>query len=82
MKLPKLKPSDLEIQNSNTRAIIIYCQERTRVTDDELAKKMGCSKRTVQRKKQFPDQFKMSDLRVLVKVLKMTTEQKAELLGV
>lgn len=79
--MPKLQPSELELQNNNTRAIINYCQEHTRMTDEELAKRMGCSKRTIQRKKQFPHLFKMTDLRVLAKVLKMTTEQKAELIG-
>lgn len=36
--MPKLKPSEQEQQNMNTRAVIAYCQERTGVTDEELAK--------------------------------------------
>lgn len=81
MNLPKLKPSDLEIQNRNTRAVIKYCQERTGVTDDTLAKSMCCTVRTVQRKRQYPETLTLRDLRVLSKVLKMTEEQKAELYG-
>lgn len=79
--MPKLKPSDLEIQNRNTRAVIKYCQERTGVTDDTLAKSMCCTVRTIQNKRKHPDTLTLRELRVLSKVLKMTEEQKAELYG-
>lgn len=79
--MPKLKPSDLEIQDRNTKSVILYCQERKGITDDDIAKRLGCSKRTVQRKKQYPHLLTIVDLRVLAKVLDMTTEQKAELIG-
>lgn len=79
--MPKLKPSEQEQQNMNTRAVIAYCQERTGVTDEELAKLLSRSTRTVQRKKVAPETMHLSDLRILVKALKMTNEQKAELIG-
>ena len=80
--MPKLQPSETELQNRRSRAAIAHNMEQYAVTDADLAKRFGCTVRTIQNKRRKPETFTVPELRILVKLLKMTDEQVAELIGV
>ena len=80
--MPKLKISDMEQQNRRTRAVISHNMEIYGLTNDDLAKKMNCAVRTVQRKRKMPETFTCAEIRILIKVLKLTDEQVVEFIGV
>lgn len=80
--MPKLKPSDTELQNRRTRAAIRHNMEQEGITDEYLAKRFGCTVRTIQNKFKKPETFTFTELRILSRMLKMTDEQKAEMIGV
>lgn len=79
--MPKLKPSKTEVQNRKTRAVINYGMSKEAVTDNELAKRICRTNRTVRNKKQQPETFTLEELRILIKVLKLNDSQIVELIG-
>lgn len=80
--MPKLKPSDTELQNCRTRAAIRHNMELYGITEDDLAKRFGKTRETIQNKFKNPETFTFSELRILSRMLKMSDEQKAEMIGV
>lgn len=79
--MPRLKPSEEELLNRSSRAVISYCMEKQSVEFKDLAKYMHCSLSTAQRSKKDPGRITLRELRRMAKALKMTNEQVLELIG-
>lgn len=80
--MPKTAATEFEVQNRRTRAAITHNQELYDVTDQDIAKAMNCTVKTVQNKKNKPWIITMTDIRLFCKILKLTDEQIVELIGV
>lgn len=79
--MPKLKPDEKEMQNRKTRAVISYGMSKEAVTDNELAKRICRTDRTVRNKRKKPETFTLEELRILIKYLKLNDQQIVELIG-
>lgn len=77
--MPKLKPSDQEEANRIIRACIANNMERQALEDEELAKRLGVTKQTVQNKRRRPATFTAKELQRLSKILKFTPIQAASI---
>ena len=80
--MPKLKIPEHEMQNRRTKAVIAEITELEAVDTKALAKILGLSASSVNRKKRHPEQFTLAEIRSLVKRFKLTAEQQAKLIGV
>lgn len=80
--MPRIQPSESELQNRRTRAAISHNMEELGITEEDLAKRLGCTIRTIQNKRRKPETITLPELRILAKYLKMTSEQVVELIGV
>ena len=74
--MPKLKESDEEKKNRNTRAYIAKNMELYNFNDEQVAVKLRCTKRTFQNKKRRPETFTLGELRRLCITLKFSDEEK------
>lgn len=79
--MPKLKPTELELQNRRTRAAIEHNKKLHAIEDKDIAKALGVTIRTVQNKENRPETMSMHDIRMFCKILKFTDDQIAELVG-
>lgn len=77
--MPKLKPSDQESANCIVRACISGNMERHRLTDEQLAVKVGVTKKTIQNKRHRPETFTLQELQKMAKALKFTPVQAASI---
>lgn len=75
--MPKLKASEEEQKNNTTRAYIAKNMELYNLTDEEIAIKLRCTKRTFQNKKKRPETFTLGELRKLCTVIKLSNEEKS-----
>lgn len=75
--MPKLKETDEQQKDQLTRAYIAKNMELYSLTDEQVAIKLRCVKRSFQNKKKNPDTFTRKELRILCKTLKFTDEEKA-----
>lgn len=80
--MPKLKMSDTEKQNRMFKATIIRNMELYGIDECQIAKVMGKTKRTVQNKINNPSSCTTDDIRIFIKMLKMTDNQVIDLLGI
>ena len=80
--MPILKIPEYEMQNRRTKAVIAEITELEAVDTKALAKILGISTSSVNRKRRHPEQFTLAEIRTLVKRFKLTTEQQAKLIGV
>jgi len=78
--VPKLKESDEEQKNRLTRAYIAKNMELYDLSDEQIAVKLRCTKRTFQNKKKRPETFTLGELRKLCIVIKLTDEEKSLIL--
>ena len=78
--MPKLKGSDEEQKNRLTRAYIAKNMELYDLSDEQIAVKLRCTKRTFQNKKKRPETFTLGELRKLCIVIKLTDEEKSLIL--
>lgn len=78
--MPKLKESDEEQKNRLTRAYIAKNMELYDLSDEQIAVKLRCTKRTFQNKKKRPETFTLGELRKLCIVIKLTDEEKSLIL--
>lgn len=77
--MPKLKPSNQEEANCIVRACISGNMERHRLTDEQLAVKVGVTKKTIQNKRHRPETFTLQELQKMAKALKFTPVQAASI---
>ncbi|MDF2858670.1 MAG: hypothetical protein K0Q87_4521 [Neobacillus sp.] len=78
--MPKLKESDEEQKNRLTRAYIAKNMELYGLSDEQIAVKLRCTKRTFQNKKKRPETFTLGELRKLCIVIKLNDEEKSLIL--
>lgn len=75
--MPKLKESEEEQKNNIARAYIAKNMALYNLTDEQIAIKLRCTKRTFQNKKKRPETFTLGELRNLCTVIKLSVEEKA-----
>lgn len=79
--MPKLKPSKLEEQCRIVRGIIKKNMEFRGVSEEELATAAHFTKRTLQNKIHRPETFTLEELWVVADKLKISGEERAQMLG-
>lgn len=75
--MPKIKESEEQQKNNITRAYIAKNMALYNLTDEEIAIKLRCTKRTFQNKKKRPETFTLGELRKLCTVIKLSNEEKS-----
>lgn len=78
--MPRVKISEIEEKNRVVKSIIAKNMELHGMTDEDVAAKLHCTKRTFQNKKKRPETFVLSELRKLSITLKFSDEEKAMLI--
>ena len=78
--MPRLKPSETDIENRRTKSIICKYQEREGLSDPELAKRLGIGGSTLYSRMRDPSYMTLRELRILCKAL--DDHDRVELLGV
>ena len=78
--MPKLRQSDMQLKDNQVRAYIAKNMALYGFSDEEVAIKLRCTKRTFQNKKKRPETFTLKELRVLCDVLKFENEEKLMLM--
>lgn len=80
--MPRVKIPETEIANRRTRAAITHNMEYYGITEQEMAKALHCTVRTIQNKRNRPESMSLPDIRAWAKLLKFTDEQLIEFVGV
>ncbi len=75
--MPKLKESDEQIKDRFTRAFIAKNMALYNLSEEQIATKLRCTKRTFQNKRKRPETFTLAELRKLGAVIKLSDEEKA-----
>ena len=78
--MPKLKLSEKQIRDNIVLAFIAKNMALYGLSDEEVAVKLHCVKRTFQNKKKNPDMFTLKELRMLCTTLKFSDEEKARIM--
>lgn len=77
--MPALKPSPTEAASRVVRACISNNMELYAVSEDILAAKTGVTKRTVQNRRDKPENYTLGELWIVAKTLKLTPIQAASI---
>lgn len=77
--MPRLKPSETDIENRRTKSIIRKYQEREGLSDPELAKRLGIGGSTLYRRMRDPSFMTLREIRILSKGL--DDHDRLELIG-
>lgn len=77
--MPKLKISDRERQNRILLAIIESGKTMTAIDTQKLSKLTGIPPSTLYQRLSQPDNIRISELREILRVLKITDEEKAKI---
>ena len=77
--MPKLKPSPMEEANRVVRACVSSNMALYDVSEDLLAVKMGVTKKTVQNRRDRPENYTLEELRAVAKTLRWTPVQAASI---
>lgn len=75
--MPKLKESEEQRKDRFTRAYIAKNMELYNLSDEQIATKLRCTKRTFQNKKKRPETFTLRELRKLCIAIKLSDEEKS-----
>lgn len=75
--MPKLKLTQEQEKDRLTRAYIAKNMELYSLSDEVVAMKLRCTKRTFQNKKKRPETFTLGELRKLCVAIKLSDEEKA-----
>lgn len=78
--MPKLKESPEQQKNRIVRAYIAKNMQLYNLSDDQVAIKLRCTKRTFQNKKKRPETFTLGELRALCTAIKLSDEEKSMIL--
>jgi pantothenate kinase len=78
--VPKLKLNDTEQKNRVVNALIKKNMVLLGVNDEELAIKARFTRRTLQNRRNNPESYTLGELRRICTALKLTDEEKAQLL--
>lgn len=74
--MPKLKETESQQKDRLTRAYIAKNMELYGLSDEQVAIKLRCTKRTFQNKKKRPETFTLGELRKLCATIKLKDEEK------
>lgn len=77
--MPKLKPNEQEERNRIVRAVISSNMELYSISEEEVARRAGFVKRTLQNKRARPETFTLDELQNIGKMLKFTPIQAASI---
>lgn len=77
--MPKLKTSERERQNRTLLAIIESGKTMTAIDTQKLSKLTGIPPSTLYQRLSQPDNIRISELREILRVLKITDEEKAKI---
>lgn len=77
--MPKLKPNPTEEASRVVRACISSNMELYAISEETLAIKTGVTKRTVQNRRDRPENYTLGELWTLAKTLKLTPIQAASI---
>ncbi len=77
--MPKLKPNPTEEASRVVRSCISSNMELYAVSEELLAVKMGRTARTIQTRRERPENFTLGELWAAAKVLKLTPIQAASI---
>lgn len=75
--MPRLQPSQTEESRRTVRACMSSNMDLYNVSEDLLAAKMGVTKRTVQNRRDRPENYTLEELWAVAKTLKWTPVQAA-----
>lgn len=78
--MPKLKPNPTEESSRVVRACISSNMELYAISEDLLAAKTGVTTRTIQNRRNRPENYTLGELWVLSKTLKLTPIQAASII--
>ena len=79
--MPKLKPSEEQELNAIVRGCILKREQIAMLSEEQIATKLYCTKRTYQNKKKRPDTFTFGEFRKLCKILKLNESELKEIFG-
>lgn len=77
--MPKVKPSPTEEASRVVRACISGNMELYNVSEEQMAVRMGVTKRTVQNRREEPRNYTLEELWALARTLKLTPIQAASI---
>ncbi len=77
--MPKLKPNQTEESSRVVRSCITGNMELYAIKDEQLASRMGVCKKTVQNRRDKPENYTLKELWAVAKVLKLTPIQAASI---
>ena len=77
--MPKLKPNPTKESSRVVRSCIAGNMELYAIGDEQLANRMGVCKKTVQNRRDKPENYTLKELWVAAKVLKLTPIQAASI---
>ena len=72
--MPRIRATAAEVTNRNTQAMFDYGMTKENLDFEEIGKYINRDKRTVQKKRQHPETFTLSDIRGFVKLAKFSDE--------
>lgn len=78
--MPRVIENEVVQKNRTIRAVIAKNMALLDLSDEDVAIKLHCVKRTFQNKKRDPETFTLEELRRLAKALKFSDEEKAMIL--
>lgn len=79
--MPKLKPTERELLDRSTRAVISSAKEINAVSDKEIARAIAKTVRTLQNKIKSPGTLTLDELRTIKKVLKLSDADVIRMVG-
>lgn len=74
--MPRLRETEEQRKDRLTRAYIAKNMELYNLTDEQVAIRLRCTKRTFQNKKKRPETFTLGELRKLCAAIKLNDEEK------
>lgn len=84
--MPKVKPSLKEIElsamNDRTKSIIGYCMFKHGLKHADMAKVIGVGQKAIYDRLHKPENYRLHELRAIIKKFNLTKEQIVELIGV
>lgn len=72
--MPKVTPSDREMADRNTRAVINAAKEMQGIGNQKLMVSLGLSHTEFYRRQKDTDNYRLGDIRKLTKILHLTDE--------
>lgn len=78
--MSKIKETEAQLKDNIVRAYIAKNMALYNLSDDYVALKLHCTKRTFQNKKKRPETFTLGELRKLCKAIKLNDDEKGMLI--